>query len=97
MHFPSYHLKFSNVLKGERHWHTSKNRKTGSDVTIYPVSLHKLEYFMIHFSSTLVVCMQSKHQDCKQHSYTVCFQDCDQNFFQALLGILVGKSPGHCY
>ena len=33
--------------------------KTGTSTMIYPVSLHKLEYFMLHVSSTWVVCMQS--------------------------------------
>ena len=52
---------------------------------------------MLHFSSTLVVCMQSRHQDCRQHFCTLCLQGCNQNFFRAPLGILAGKSPGYYY
>ena len=51
----------------------------------------------VHFSSTLLVCMQNRHQDCGQHSCTLCVQDCDQNFFRAPRGILAGKSPGYRY
>ena len=71
--------------------------KTSTNTITYPVSLHKLEHFMLHFSSTLLVCMQSRHQDCRQQSSTLCVQDCDQNFFRAPLGIFAGKSPGYRY
>ena len=70
--------------------------KIGTITMIYPMSLHKLEYFMIHFCSTLPVCTQSKHQECRKHSYTLCVPDCDQNF-RAPLGILAGKSPRYRY
>ena len=64
---------------------------------MYPMSLHKPEYFMLRFSSTILVCMQNKHQDCKKHSCTLCVQDCDQNFFRVPLGILAGKAAGYGY
>ena len=41
--------------------------------------------------------MQSRHQDCRQHSYTLCLQDCNQNCFQAPLGMLATKSPRYRY
>ena len=71
--------------------------KIGTNTMIYPMSLHKLQYLMLHFSSTLLVCMQSRHQDCRQHSCTLRLQDCDQNFFRAPIGILAEKSPGFRY
>ena len=52
--------------------------------------------------ATMVSCMQTRHQDCKQHSCTLRFQHCDQNFFRAPLGIWARRSPellafGFCY
>ena len=37
--------------------------KTSTNTMIYPISLHKLQYFMLQLSSTLVECMQSRQAD----------------------------------
>ena len=63
---------------------TTLSTKTGTNRMIHPMSLHKLQYFMSQSSSTLLVGMQSRHEDCKRHCCTSCLEDCDLKFLPSI-------------
>ena len=74
--------------------HTNKHTNTMQ----CPMSLHNLEYFMLHFYfPRRAVCMQNGHQNCRQHCYTLCFQDCVHIFLRAFPKVSARKATEHCY